>query len=247
VGALGHFIERAGVPTAQISLIREQTAAIQPPRALWVPFMLGRPFGAPNEPDFQRKVLRAFLTLFEQSTGPVLADFPEEAPNAATNDEAFACPVSFARPEVDSGDPADTLQREVAQLRPWYDLAVKRRGRTTFGISGMSIDDAADYAVSYLGAAPKPPYAPDMSAGVALKRVCDDLKAYYYEAVAAQPGNLSPSAIEHWFWHETAAARVLFGIQRACKDSADPSLRPQPFGPLSLVPRAIYHTMVNSR
>jgi hypothetical protein len=245
VGALGHFIERAGVPTAQISLIREQTAAIQPPRALWVPFMLGRPFGAPNEPDFQRKVLRALLTLFEQSTGPVLADFPEEAPNAATNDEAFACPVSFARSEVDSGDPADTLRREVAQLRPWYDLSVKRRGRTTFGISGMGVDDAADYAVSYLGTAPKTTAAPGLPAGVALKRVCDDLKAYYYEAVAAQPGILSPGAIEHWFWYETVAARVFFGIQQACKDSADPSLRPQPFGPLSLVPRAIYHTMVN--
>ena len=80
MGALGHFIEREGVPTAQISLIREQTAAIRPPRALWVPFMLGRPFGAPNAPDFQRKVLRALLALFERSAGPVLEDFPEDAP-----------------------------------------------------------------------------------------------------------------------------------------------------------------------
>jgi hypothetical protein len=245
VGALGHFIERAGIPTAQISLIREQTAAIRPPRALWVPFMLGRPFGGPNEPDFQRKVLRALLALFERATGPVLEDFPEDAPNAGTNDEAFACPVSFARPETDAGDPVDTLRREIAQLRPWYDLAVKRRGRTTFGISQMDVEQAADYAASYLGAAPRPPYAPDITAGVALKRVCDDLKAYYYEAIAAQPGNLSASAIEHWFWHETVAAKIFFGIQQACKGSADPSLRPQPFGPLSLVPRAIFHTMVS--
>jgi len=35
-----------------VSLIREQTAAIRPPRALWVPFMLGRPFGVPNDPAF---------------------------------------------------------------------------------------------------------------------------------------------------------------------------------------------------
>ena len=61
MGALGHYIEREGIPTAQISLIREQTAAIKPPRALWVPFMLGRPFGAPNDPDFQRRVLRHLL------------------------------------------------------------------------------------------------------------------------------------------------------------------------------------------
>ena len=66
MGALGHYIEREGVPTAQVSLIREQTAAIKPPRALWVPFMLGRPFGAPGEPPFQRRVLRARLSLLER-------------------------------------------------------------------------------------------------------------------------------------------------------------------------------------
>jgi len=93
VGALGHYIEREGVPTAQISLIREQTAAIQPPRALWVPFLLGRPFGAPNEPEFQRRVLRALLSLFERPTGPVLEDFPEDAP--AIDAHEAILPVRF--------------------------------------------------------------------------------------------------------------------------------------------------------
>ena len=67
MGALGHFIEREGVPTAQISLIREQTAAIQPPRALWVPFMLGRPFGAPpGIPADRLAALRtAMMTTFK--------------------------------------------------------------------------------------------------------------------------------------------------------------------------------------
>ena len=87
MGALGHYIEREGVPNAQISLIREQTAAIMPPRALWVPFMLGRPFGAPNAPDFQRKVLRALLSLFERPAGPVIEDFPEEAPESGAQEE----------------------------------------------------------------------------------------------------------------------------------------------------------------
>ena len=80
MGALGHYIEREGVPTAQVSLIREQTAAIRPPRALWVPFMLGRPFGAPNAPDFQRKVLRALLALFERPAGPVRAPLVDLEP-----------------------------------------------------------------------------------------------------------------------------------------------------------------------
>ncbi len=189
MGALGHYIEREGVPTAQISLIREQTAAIKPPRALWVPFMLGRPFGAPNEPEFQRKVLRALLSLFEHPAGPILMDFPLIAPASDAPAGGFACPVSFGVAGVKEGDLVGAMRREIAQLAPWYDLAVRRRGRTTVGISGMKVHDAAGYAGSYLDGAPRPPSVAGLSAGVALKRACDDVKAFYYEAAAAQPGN----------------------------------------------------------
>jgi hypothetical protein len=69
-----------------------------------------------------------------------------------------------------------------------------------------------------------------------LKHVCDDLKAYHYEAVAAQPGNLSPRDIDRWFWFETATGKMLLSIRQACLRSADKSL--QPLGTLTLVPRA---------
>jgi hypothetical protein len=245
VGALGHFIEREGVPTAQISLIREQTAAIRPPRALWVPFMLGRPLGAPNAPEFQRKVLRHLLDLFERPSGPVLEDFPEDAPADTPGETAFACPVSFAREAADSDDPIDAMQREIAQLAPWYELAMKRRGRSTVGVSGLTIEEAARFAASYAGDTPAAPYAEDLTAGVALKRACDDLKAYHYEAVAAQPGNLSAKDIDRWFWFDTATARVFLQIRQACLRSEDKSL--QPLGKLTLVPRAIAHALTEPR
>lgn len=241
MGALGHFIEREGVPTAQISLIREQTAAIRPPRALWVPFMLGRPFGAPNAPDFQRKVLRALLGLFEHTSGPVLEDFPEDAPPDVAGETTFACPVSFAPAQTSVDDPAAAIRQEIAQLAPWYELALKRRGRTTVGVSGLRLDEAAAFAASYASETPAAPYEAGLSPGVALKRVCDDLKAYYYEAVAAQPGNLSPKEIDRWFWFETAAAKVFLAVRDACLKSEDKSL--QPLGKLSLVPRAIGHAL----
>ena len=240
MGALGHFIVREGVPTAQISLIREHTAAIKPPRALWVPFMLGRPFGAPNVPDFQRKVLRALLALFERSAGPVLEDFAEDAPADVTGETTFACPVNFARPEADGDDVVASMQREIAQLAPWYELALKRRGRTTVGVSGLTMEEAARFAASYTGDAPAAPYG-GLSAGIALKRACDDLKAYHYEAVGAQPGNFSSKEIDRWFWFETATARVFLAIQQACLESNDKSLLP--LGKLSLVPRAIGHAL----
>ncbi len=219
-----------------MSLIREQTAAMRPPRALWVPFMLGRPFGAPNEPAFQRRVLLALLGLFERGHGPVLEDFPEDAPESRESDaeSTFACPVSFSS-IGDGDDIGSAVRREIAQLSPWYELAKKRRGRTSFGISGRDIDDAAKHAVSWLEAgAAAPP-----GRGAELKHACDDLKTWYYEAVTAQPGNLSAAAIDRWFWNDTAAAKLLFALRKMCLESADPSLKP--LGTTTLVPRRIVH------
>ena len=53
---------------------------MKPPRALWVPFELGRPLGVPNAPDFQQRVLLAALELIEADEGPILKDYTEEAP-----------------------------------------------------------------------------------------------------------------------------------------------------------------------
>ena len=50
VGALGYFLERQGIPTTGISLVREHTETTHPPRALWVTFELGRPLGVPDDP-----------------------------------------------------------------------------------------------------------------------------------------------------------------------------------------------------
>jgi len=77
VGGLAHYLEDEGIPTTQISLIREHTLQISPPRALWVPFELGNPLGAPGEPELQTRVLRAVLGLLERETGPVLEDWEE--------------------------------------------------------------------------------------------------------------------------------------------------------------------------
>ena len=74
MGALGHFLESEGLATTQISLIREHTASIRPPRALWVPHMLGRPLGDPGDVKGQKSVLEGALRLLERAEGPVLVD-----------------------------------------------------------------------------------------------------------------------------------------------------------------------------
>lgn len=246
MGALGHYLEEQGVATTQISLVREHTEVIQPPRALWVPFMLGRPFGAPNAPEFQRKVVLAALRLLEAERGPVLQDFPEDAPAAvdASDAEGFACPVNLSRPNLDlNGEPDMTqlLLDEVAQLLPWHDLAIKRFGRSTVGISGLAIEDAVRYATSHLGETPPPSYDAEIPVAEALKRACDDLKAFYYEAAAAQPGNPGGHEIEKWFWKQTTAGRLFLDLRDICRTRADEGM--QALGRSLLVPRAVAHTI----
>ena len=78
----------------------------------------------------------------------------------------------------------------------------------------------------------------DISPAYSLNFAVDDLKADYYEAVVAQPGNLSPSSsdLDGWFWEQTAAAKVLFAIKDRCLDSDDKIM--QLVGKLLLIPSA---------
>jgi hypothetical protein len=75
VGLVQAAIERAGIPTVSISLLREVTEVIKPPRALFVPFLMGYPLGAPNDPGLQHLVIAAALALLERNDVPVLEEF----------------------------------------------------------------------------------------------------------------------------------------------------------------------------
>lgn len=238
MGALAQYIESEGVATTQISLIREHTVAIEPPRALWVSFMLGRPFGVPNDAAFQERVLIAALRLLEAPAGPVLVDYPEDAP-ACEETSGQVCPVSFAQ-EAQGDGLAPAFLREIEALQPWHDLARERRGRSTVGLSDMSIDEAARIVCDGAnGGAISRPGA--TSAGEMLKLACEDVRAFYYEAAAARPGAPDAEAIQNWFWNDTAAGRVFLALHARCSASEDKSL--QRLCATSLVPRAVMHGM----
>jgi hypothetical protein len=234
-------MEEEGLPTTQISLIREHTERINPPRALWVPFELGRPLGVPNDATFQKRVLIAALKLLEASSGPVLEAFPEEAPGAGESVGPWACPVSFPTQKADLDDQGqlrEELQQEIRQLSSWYDMAVKRRGRTTVGLSGMAPHEIGDFVVSFLGKnLPENPRE-DFTLGEALKLASEDLKAYYFEGVEEQPGQSVPTSeqLADWFWGETAAGKTLLAVKEVCVNSDEKFL--QLVGKLLLVPMA---------
>ena len=228
MGALGHFLECEGIATTQISLIYEHTAAIRPPRALWVPFELGRPLGIPNDPEFQRRVLRAALDLFGEMAGPVLAEHAEHAPESHS-DETWVCPVSLkpSPDQANNGDALAAVSREIIELLPWYELGRNRRQRTLFGVSGLTKQDCARFLVALLLEDSPAHPAAGISLGETLKRTSEDLFAWYTEAAAAQPGDTTPSSgtLEDWFWSETAAGRLFLDLARTRFDHPDPLVR----------------------
>ena len=211
--------------TTGISLIRPHTEVIKPPRALWVPFQLGHPLGAPNDPDFQRKVLLALLELFKAPSGPVLEDFPEEEPE---NDEitVLACPVNFARNIDNTGETDEkkiAFQREMTAMRQWYDMAVAKRKRTTVGASGIDIEKLGDFIYAFLeGNEPENPRN-DVPLSNTLKLAVEDLKSYYIEGITAQPGQEGASSrvLQDWFWDETVGGKILLDLKKVCEASPD--------------------------
>ena len=238
MGGLAHYIERAGIATTQISLVRLHTEKMRPPRALWVPFELGRPLGVPGDADFQKRVLRASLNLFNAKQGPVLEDYAEDAPRVENSDDGASCPINFARPQTElegSEAVAANLREEIGRLQPWYDRYMKEHARTSVGVSALAIDDIINVLAAMFDAElPASPIA-DLSLGESLRLVVDDLKAFYNEAMLAQPGASPNDALVRWFWDETAAGSILLELKDRCLASDDEELKL--FGSVFLVPR----------
>ncbi len=226
MSALGHYIEQDGIATVSISLIRPQTENTRPPRALWVPFELGRPFGPPSDPAFQRSVVLAALRMLEVGGGPVrIEDFPDDDPRQRP-DPGWRPP--FAHAAVADGSAAtiaDAFAAELARLANAYDRSVEARGRTTVGLLGLPIDKAGGYMAAWLrGEAPESPVA-DMSGPLALRFAIDDVKAYYLEAGLAGLGKPSSRQLGDWLWNETAAGKAIIALRRANLDAADDRLK----------------------
>ncbi|MEM7404778.1 MAG: hypothetical protein AAF458_05760 [Pseudomonadota bacterium] len=221
MGALANYIERAGVATTSISLIREQSEAVKPPRALWVPFALGRPLGSAADADFQKRVMRAAFGLLETARAPAIEDFPAEAPEEASAD-SWVCPVSFPVPEA--ATITARLSAEVARLAPWSAETRAARGRTLFGVTGASVDDVGTLARALGSVADSGDVvnAPDVGIDwtfempLLLRHMADDLRTFYHEAIAAQPGPAAPNhaALTTWIFAGTALGEALQAIAR---------------------------------
>ena len=200
------------------------------PRFLWVPFELGRPFGAPHEPEFQRRVLHDALALLERSDGPVvLEDFPDDAPANPTTRPSGRARSPSAPLATTSLTRPGRHGPELRQLAPWAELG-RRRYRTAGGRRTRSSI-----------CSPPRPKANTLPFRT-IRLAADDLRTWYLHAAAQQPGRATSHERNTWFWRETALARLLGQMTARLLDDPDPTMRM--FADRGLVPRDHFDFLV---
>ena len=244
MGGLAHYLEGSGIPTTQISLVRPHTEKICPPRALWVSFDFGRPFGVPNDPGFQRRVLRRALILLEAGSGPVLESYDEDAPGSGSDASGWACPVDLRPRPQPLDDPTGHLTALLGEMRmlgKWYDLGREKRGRSTVGVSGLKPEQAARHIVSYLAGQPEENPRPGTPPATLLKLACEDLRAFYTEAAVSQPGSPTPQEVSEWFWGQTQAGWLFLALPAVLARIPDKAT--QMVGERMVVPYAQRHRL----
>ena len=217
--------------TTAISLVREHTEKIKPPRALFVPFPFGHAFGRPDDADLQRRVLHAALDLLDAPAGPVLRDFPDEAERGEQPPAPRQASTIAPSPTV----PADLVGETAAMRARHQHWLGKSGGRTAFGLSRVPadrFDDVARFLERF--AAGEDADMADRPATTSLPafiRWCsDDLKTLYFEGYLAGTADAGGDEIARWFWGETAAGQLLRRVRDRLDASADPAWKAAAFG-----------------
>jgi len=227
---LARALEARGISTTSISLVREHTEKVKPPRALWVPFPFGHALGRPDDPALQHRVLRAALDLLLEPAGPVLRDFPEDA---EPGDQPGAPPQASV---IEARSTPDDPAMETTQMRRyWEQWKDAQGGRTAVALSGIPPTRFRG-VVRFLEefAAGRDTDLEDRPAEMPLPnfiRYCaDDLKALYYEARLAMKPGAGGEEIARWFWSETAIAALLRKVRDRLDASDDPRWKAAAFG-----------------
>ena len=77
MGLIATELEREGVSTVAIQLLREIAEKVRPPRALVVPFRHGYPLDVPDDPARQHAVIEAAFNMLEDPDlkPPAIVDY----------------------------------------------------------------------------------------------------------------------------------------------------------------------------
>ncbi len=77
VGLIQSIVEKAGIPTVSITLLREVTERVAPPRALFVDLPLGYPLGAPDNASLQTRIILAAVALLSECASGASLEFSD--------------------------------------------------------------------------------------------------------------------------------------------------------------------------
>jgi len=141
VCGLAHYFESEGLSTILVGFVREHIEVIRPPRSLFLDFPMGRGMGKPNDPEFQKKVIRAAFELLEASSGPIIEDFPEIIP-VKEGRMGYALPPQLVLSVNDIGDVdviLSEVKNEMEALRPDYATAIAARGQQQLGQASLRL------------------------------------------------------------------------------------------------------------
>jgi len=215
VCALAHKLEERGFSTVAIASVRVQAEKTRPPRALWTSTMLGRPVGEPGDAPFQLRIVRAALALLQRTDGPViLEDFRDDPPGWPDNPN-WVAPTTT---------PSDTFANELTALLPRWRAAQAQFGRTSVGLSFQTPAAWPAFAKSILAGA-LPTIPPLDTTALAVRFLCDDIKALYGEAAQATGPAPSARQVDTWFWRQTAAGELLQALRRTAMASENNALK----------------------
>ncbi len=213
--------------TVSISLIREHTEKIKPPRALWVPSPFGLPLGHPDDAAEQRAVLDAAFGLLDDPVVPVLRDFGGELAEGETGTSIQAAAVEQSAVPLSLAD-------EVTAMRRYWEQWTERMGRTAVGVSGVApvrfrgvvrfleaFVDGQQRTLPEQGETPLPLF---------IRYCADDLRVLYLEArLIMKPGE-AQAGTQRRFWGETALGAFLRTLRDVMNDSGDEQMRACAYG-----------------
>ena len=77
VGLVQAELERRGITTVSLTLLRDVTTKMGTPRAMFVPWWFGFSMGEPHNVPLQRRIIEQALALLPRNDLPVLTDYEE--------------------------------------------------------------------------------------------------------------------------------------------------------------------------
>lgn len=197
-----------------------------------MPFPLGRPLGSAEDPELQKNVMRQAFALLDTAEAPTIADYDGPVPDEAGPGQ-WACPLNLG-PIVDDSL-TGRLLAEVGRLKTWASQTRAERGRTLFGVSGAGPEQVDDVAralawVAEADSITEPPPSGDavitwtFEMPLLVRHLADDLRTFYHEAIAAQPGASAPNhdALNDWIFGGTALGDTLLAVADRLTAADDP-------------------------